>query len=88
MSDGLLQDLSHIARASGVGVALNADTIPVATAATLEQALGGGDDYALCFTTASAELAEAHSVIGVVAGESGITLDGAPVTVRGYNHFS
>ena len=58
VSDGLLADLGHIARASGVGMELQLAAVPVspavlalATAARAsELALGGGDDYQLVFT--------------------------------------
>ena len=45
VSDGLLLDLTRLADASGVGFAL--ETVPVFEGATLEDALGGGDDYEL-----------------------------------------
>jgi thiamine-monophosphate kinase len=45
VSDGLGLDLHRLASASGVGVAL--DDIPVAPGATLDEALGGGEDYEL-----------------------------------------
>ncbi|HXW39145.1 MAG TPA: thiamine-phosphate kinase, partial [Acidimicrobiales bacterium] len=45
VSDGLAGDLRHLSAASGVGVTL--DHVPVADGATLEEALGGGEDYAL-----------------------------------------
>ncbi len=45
VSDGLALDLHRMADASGVGFAL--DTVPVAEGATLEEALGGGEDYEL-----------------------------------------
>jgi len=49
VSDGLAADLGHIADSSGVGFEL--DRLPVAPGATLEEAIGGGDDYVLVFTT-------------------------------------
>jgi thiamine-monophosphate kinase len=48
VSDGLVADLHHLTRASGVGAAL--DHVPVADGATLEHALGGGEDFELIFT--------------------------------------
>jgi thiamine monophosphate kinase len=33
-----------------VGVAVDPDRVPVAGGATPRQAIGGGDDYELCFT--------------------------------------
>ncbi len=50
VSDGLAQDLDHIATQSEVGVRL--DTVPVAEGAAPEEALGGGEDYELVFTAA------------------------------------
>ncbi|PID46203.1 MAG: thiamine-phosphate kinase [Proteobacteria bacterium] len=60
VSDGLLQDLSHILKASAVGATLNTDHLPLSEAVMslypkeqcLEFALTGGDDYELLFTVA------------------------------------
>lgn len=48
VSDGLLADLGHIADRSRVG--FEVDEVPVAPGATMDEALGGGDDYVLAFT--------------------------------------
>jgi thiamine-monophosphate kinase len=48
VSDGLVADLTTLARSSGVGFEL--EDVPVAPSATLEEALAGGDDYVLVFT--------------------------------------
>lgn len=48
LSDGLLIDLRRLAEASGVGVVV--DDVPVAEGASLEDALGGGEDYELLFS--------------------------------------
>ena len=45
VSDGLALDLHRLADASGVGFRL--DDVPVADGATLDEALGGGEDYEL-----------------------------------------
>ena len=61
LSDGLGADAGHLAAASGVGVVLEADRIPVAPAAravaadeadALGLALTAGEDYELCLATA------------------------------------
>jgi thiamine-monophosphate kinase len=49
VSDGLAADVRHLARASGVGFAL--DAVPVAEGASLAEALGGGEDYELVFSS-------------------------------------
>jgi thiamine-monophosphate kinase len=57
LSDGLAGDAAHIAAASGVAVLLVPELVPVHPAArqrsrrrSLQRALGGGEDYELCFT--------------------------------------
>ena len=57
VSDGLLQDLGHVCRASRVGAEIDAHALPLARplralprAAALELALYGGEDYELLFT--------------------------------------
>jgi thiamine-monophosphate kinase len=49
LSDGLLMDLRRLAEASAVGVVVDDGGVPVADGASLEDALGGGDDYELLF---------------------------------------
>ncbi len=51
VSDGFIADLGHIADRSGVGFDLHEGDLPSARGATLQEALGGGDDYVLVFTT-------------------------------------
>ena len=87
LSDGLLQDLGHICRASGAGARLQSRLLPVAPGASLDDALGGGDDYRLCFTTADAGLQAEFPAIGEVTEELGLRLDGEPVAALGYRHF-
>ncbi len=57
ISDGLIQDLSHICKASQVGARIEIDRIPVQPEVranfgdrALELALSGGEDYELLFT--------------------------------------
>ena len=50
VSDGLAADLNHVAESSNLGVAVVLADVPVAPGATIEQALGGGEDYELVFT--------------------------------------
>jgi thiamine-monophosphate kinase len=88
VSDGLLQDLGHIGRASGVGFALESSRVPVAEGATLDEAVRGGDDYELCFT-ADAEpplLDVPVTRIGRVVAAQELTLDGRPAE-GGFRHF-
>jgi thiamine-monophosphate kinase len=60
ISDGLLADLGHVARASGVAVDVRLDALPASPALRsafeydqrIELQATGGDDYELCFTAA------------------------------------
>jgi thiamine-monophosphate kinase len=66
VSDGLAADLGHLAEASSVGLVL--DSVAVAEGATLEDALHGGEDYALAFTAPHpAEVAAAFAAAGLAA---------------------
>ena len=66
VSDGLLADASKLARASGCGVELSYEAVPVSDMLVLavgaerarELALTGGDDYELCFTVRPAHVAK------------------------------
>lgn len=50
LSDGLSTDLAHLCAESGVAAEVNAASLPIHPAATLQQALHGGEDYELLFT--------------------------------------
>jgi len=50
LSDGLSTDLMHLCEESGVAAEIEADLLPIHQAATLEQALHGGEEYELLFT--------------------------------------
>lgn len=89
LSDGLLQDLSHIGDRSGVGFELDSGSVPVAEGASLAQALSGGDDYELCFTAAGSPPSLGVPVhrVGRVVERRGLWLDGRSVDPAGYQHF-
>ena len=92
ISDGLVQDLGHLCAASGVGAEIRAESVPRG-AASLEQALSGGDDYELLFTLPPEHKApEGCARIGVITQGSGVkVLDGEGNDItparRGYTHF-
>ncbi|MDP9328406.1 MAG: thiamine-phosphate kinase [Actinomycetota bacterium] len=68
VSDGLARDLTRLASASAVGATIRLRDVPVADGATLNDALGGGEDYELlvtlpgqeAFTAAAGELRESY----------------------------
>ena len=87
VSDGLLQDLGHLCRASGLGASLDGAAVPLAPGSELSHALGGSDDYVLCFTTRDAGLRREFAVIGEITDTPGLLLDGKPIDPSGYRHF-
>ena len=109
VSDGLAIDFARLADASGLGAELMLDRVPLSAAAvrrfgrerTQAWALGGGDDYALCFTVPAQRLAEfelrraawpACRRIGRMRAEPGMCwrrADGsaAKIDAIGYDHF-
>jgi thiamine-monophosphate kinase len=94
ISDGLLADLGHVADASMVGYRL--DEVPVSPGATLEDALGGGEDYELVVATPDPEqLATAFVDAGLrpplpvgrcTADPAERTLAGEPAPRLGWEH--
>ncbi|MDE2247275.1 MAG: thiamine-phosphate kinase [Xanthomonadaceae bacterium] len=111
ISDGLLADLGHLCRASGVGAEIDAALLPRSPAllqrhddaTALHFALGGGDDYELCFSVPAHRLADVQADLArlgcgvtrigrIVAGD-GVRVrghDGAwlPTGRQGWEHFA
>ncbi|WP_328339177.1 thiamine-phosphate kinase [Micromonospora sp. NBC_00421] len=99
VSDGLLADLGHLAKASGVGVDLRRDAFELPRQMRdAAQALGvdpytwilaGGDDHALVATFPQAvALPQSWRVVGRVAEGAGVTVDGdAYDGPAGWDHF-
>jgi thiamine-monophosphate kinase len=96
VSDGLLADLDHIAQASGVGIQIDPQLLPLSPALSsypdrdqaLLWALTGGDDYQLCFTQpASLAAPETCARIGTVVVGEGVECGLAIDKSAGYQHF-
>jgi thiamine-monophosphate kinase len=106
LSDGLTLDAGHLASASGCGVVIDLDALPMLegqreAAARLgldatELALGGGEDYEICFAAPTLEPPPVGSagwrVIGEVIAGSGVHVRDArgvrPYVARGWDHFT
>jgi thiamine-monophosphate kinase len=99
VSDGLVQDLGHIASASGVGIELSSAAVPVDEpvriaasrlgCSPLSWALNGGDDHALVAALPpDASIPDGCRTIGVVVAGEGVLVDGAPYAGdAGYDHY-
>ncbi len=86
LSDALSIDLYRMCEASGVSARLT--DVPVASGATLEQALHGGEDYELLYTGPA-------GLPGIVIGRvtsldpaALITFRDCPLLPRGHDHFA
>lgn len=94
LSDGLGLDLHRLATASRVGFEL--DYVPVANGATLDEALGGGEDYELLMSTADPDrlraifysrgLRDPVAIGRVVRNPEVRTLNGRTLDATGWQH--
>jgi thiamine-monophosphate kinase len=102
VSDGMLQDASHVARASNVGMTLELSDLPgwdllchkVGEKSAIRAAVSGGEDYALLFTAP-----EGMGWLDSFATQIGVCTDGIDVEIQleglalkqmpsGYDHFA
>jgi thiamine-monophosphate kinase len=102
LSDGLSTDLAHLCQESGVAAEVNAALLPIPPAATLAQALHGGEDYELLFTApatarlprsiAGVKITKIGRILKSRLGQPAVTLiteEGPkPLEPRGWEHFS
>jgi thiamine-monophosphate kinase len=93
ISDGLLADLGHLCRASGVGAEIDAALLPRSSAmlgvfdevAARDFALSGGDDYELCFTVPTQLVGDVQADLarlGCGCTRIGFIVAGSAVQVR------
>lgn len=88
VSDGLIQDLGHLCRASGVAAEIEAAAVPLSAAAQaagpdwLETCLTGGDDYEVLLAVPPARevaLQAAAAAAGVAVTRIGVLEAGVPL---------
>jgi thiamine-monophosphate kinase len=94
ISDGLSLDLTRLCAESKVSASIS--SLPVASGATVDDALNGGEDYELLFTAPArkkipSEIAGVRitKIGGITARDSvAILLDGNPLPPKGFDHFA
>ena len=96
ISDGIIQDHSHLVSSSGVGCHLDLEQVPVADKKYSTQCLEFGDDYQLLFTVPPKKLlvlqAKLNSykkkchTIGVMGGKK-LTLSNNKGSIKNWDHF-
>ncbi|HWR15833.1 MAG TPA: thiamine-phosphate kinase [Terriglobales bacterium] len=97
ISDGLTTDLSHICEESNVGALVFQTEIPIHRNTNLNDALSGGDDYELLFTSSKRVPREIAGLtiteIGEIIDRPGMWLQDSngrtrPLKAKGWEHFS
>ena len=102
LSDGLSSDLAHLCEESGVAAEVDAAALPIHPAATLAQALHGGEDYELLFTapptarlpraSAGVPITRIGRILKARAGRPAMMLVSPqgtqPLEAHGWEHFS
>jgi thiamine-monophosphate kinase len=102
ISDGLLLDLYRICRPSKFGAIVEVEKIPIASCATLDEALAGGEDFALLFTVSKEKLSAIPKIeeslnrklykVGKIIPERKLFIkeNGGlrEIAPRGYDHFT
>jgi thiamine-monophosphate kinase len=97
ISDGIVQDLSHLISSSGVGCNLDLDLVPVVDQKFTKQCLEFGDDYQLLFTVPPKKLSTLQAnlnslnkkchTIGVMGGKKLIINKNRFGIFRSWDHF-
>ncbi|MCW2912051.1 MAG: thiamine-monophosphate kinase [Actinomycetia bacterium] len=92
VSDGLVQDLGHIADASGVRIELDGAALPVPAVLGPDgrhHVLTGGEDHAFAGTfPPGVSLPASWRVVGRVVEGAGLAVDGDLYSYGGWDHFS
>lgn len=88
ISDGLALDLHRLCLQSKATADIDSVAIPVFKGSTLDQALYGGEDYELLFTTRKTPPIEATRIGEITRGKPGqMNLDGRTLKPKGWDPF-
>ena len=97
VSDGIIQDLSHLIARSGVGCEIDIAQVPVADNKLKRQCLEFGDDYQLLFTKKKKKIHLLQSdiksigkkchTIGIIKGTKLRVLNNPFKSIKNWDHF-
>jgi thiamine-monophosphate kinase len=97
ISDGIIQDLSHLISSSGIGCDLDLDKVPLATKKYVRQCLEFGDDYQLLYTVPPKKLLTLQAnlksckkkchTIGIMGGKRLTISNNSIGLLKGWDHF-
>jgi thiamine-monophosphate kinase len=89
ISDGLVREMEKFAAMAGVGCVLDAEEVPRARGASVEDALTGGEEAELVCVGSERAVGEAGlHVVGRMTGARAVEVRGATLARTGYDHFA
>jgi thiamine-monophosphate kinase len=100
VSDGLMAEVAHLAAASGVRISIDESAVPVAAGASLDDALGGGEEYELVVAGRRIDTAAFEAENGLMltpigisravepGGEPGVDVSARVARRGGHDHLS
>ena len=96
ISDGIIQDLSHLVTRSGVGCNLDLDKVPLVNQKYAKQCLEFGDDYQLLYTVPQKKLSSLQArlnsfnkkchTIGIMGGKK-LVINSNIESIKNWDHF-
>ena len=97
LSDGIVQDLSHLIHSSRVGCSLDLSKVPIADKKHTKQCLEFGDDYTLLYTVPPKKLSKMEAnlnlknkkchIIGVMGGKRLKLMNNKYGPLKNWDHF-
>ena len=89
ISDGLVREMEKFAAMSGVGSIIEAADVPVATGASVEDALTSGEEAQLvCVGPDNAIRRAGLTPVGRTTAEPEVIVVGSELETTGYDHFA
>lgn len=89
ISDGLVREMEKFAAMAGVGSIINAADVPLATGASVDEALASGEEAELvCAGPEDVVRGAGLTVVGRTTAEAEVIVVGSELETTGYDHFA